>query len=370
MMKIAVVVTTIHIPYLLEEYASNFRKYGHKDIEFIIVGDLKTPAGVEKVVEDIRQTGFEAEYLDITKQRKWMQRFPILEQMVPYNSDNRRNIGYLIAVERGADTIISIDDDNFVRKEDYLTGHKIVGTNQTLRTVKSSNHWFNICSMLETEPKRTIYPRGFPYSKRWKDDAYFTISTGRVVINAGLWLDDPDVDAITNLDEPIKTIAMDSGQVMLAPGTFAPINTQNMAFHRDILPCNYFIVMGKQINGHLLDRYGDIWSGFFARKIVDQVGDRVAFGHPLVEHRRNTHDLFKDLRDELWGMILTDKIVPIIEALHLTKRTYSEAYVELAEGLKATIHSSDEYSDEVKAYFSQITENIKTWVDVCAKVMK
>jgi hypothetical protein len=368
--KTAITITTIHIPHLLKEYASNFRKYGHKDVEFIVVGDLKTPAGVEKVVEDIKQTGFEAEYLDVAKQRKWMQRFPVLEQMVPYNSDNRRNIGYLIAVERGADIIISLDDDNYVREENYLAGHQIVGTNQTLRTAESSNHWFNICSMLETEPKRTIYPRGFPYSKRWEDDAYFTTSTGKVVINAGLWLNDPDVDAITNLDEPVKTIAINSGQVMLAPGTFAPINTQNTAFHRDVLPCYYFIVMGEQINGHLLDRYGDIWSGFFARKIVDQIGDRVAFGYPLVEHRRNTHDLFKDLRDELWGMILTDKIIPIIESLHLTKRTYPGAYIELAEGLKAAIHNSDEYSDEVKAYFSQIAKNMETWVDICAKVMR
>jgi len=369
-MKTAIVITTIQVPYLLEEYASNFRKYGHKDIEFIVIGDLKTPAGVEKVTENIRQTGFEAEYLDIAKQRKWIKQFPILEQMIPYNSDNRRNIGYLIAVERGADTIVSIDDDNFVKEEDYLTGHKIVGTNQTLRTVKSSNHWFNICSMLETEPKRTIYPRGFPYSKRWKDDAHFTTSTGRVAINAGLWLYNPDVNAITSLNEPVKTIAINSEQVMLAPGTFTPINTQNTAFLRDVLPCYYYIVMGEQIDGHLLDRYGDIWLGFFAKKVIDQVGDKVTFGYPLVDHRRNIHDLFQDLNNELWGMILTDKIVPIIESLHLTKKTYTEAYIELAEGLEAAICSSNEYSDEAKAYFSKVTKNMKTWADICDKVMR
>lgn len=369
-MKTVIVMTTIHIPHLLEEYANNFRKYGHKNVEFIIVGDLKTPAGVEKVIKGIKQTGFEAEYLDITKQRRWMQQFPVLEQMIPYNSDNRRNIGYLIAVERGAKIIISIDDDNYVKEEDYLVRHQIVGTNQTLQTAESSNHWFNICSMLETEPKRTIYPRGFPYSKRWKDDARFTTSMGRVVINAGLWLSDPDVNAITNLDEPIKIIAMNSEQVMLAPGTFTPINTQNTAFHRDILPCFYYIVMEKQINGYFLNRYGDIWLGFFARKVIDQVGDKVAFGCPLVEHRRNTHDLFKDLQEELLGMILTDKIVPIIESLRLTKKTYSGAYVELAEGLEAAVRSSDEYSNEVKAYFSQIAGNMKTWVDICTRVIR
>ena len=209
-MKTAIVLTTIRIPDLLEEYTTNFEMYNHEDVEFIVIGDLKTPAEARKIIGNIRERGFEADYFDIFQQEEWMQRFPELKQMIPYNSDNRRNIGYLIAVERGADVIISLDDDNYVGEEDYLKGHQIVGTVQTLKTVKSSNRWFNPCSLLEMEPRRIIYPRGFPYSKRWKDDARFTTSTGRVVINAGLWLRDPDVDAITNLNESIKAVALNS----------------------------------------------------------------------------------------------------------------------------------------------------------------
>lgn len=368
-MKTAIVLTTINIPYLLKGYAKNFEEHGYKDIEFIVIGDLKTPPETERVIEDIKNRELGGEYFDIPKQRKWLKRFPALEQTIPYNSDNRRNIGYLIAVERGAEIVISLDDDNYLREEDYLAGHQIVGTTQTLKSVESSNHWFNPCSMLQTEPKRTTYPRGFPYSKRWKDDAQFTNSNGRIVINAGLWLNNPDVDAVTNLNEPIKSLSMSSEQVMLVPGTFAPINTQNTAFHRDVLPCYYYIVMGAQINGYTLDRYGDIWSGFFAKKVIDQVGDRVAFGHPLTDHRRNIHNLFEDLQNELWGMILTDKIVPIIESINLTAGTYSDIYVELSDKLKSAINSSNEFSDDIKAYFSQITYNMKVWVNVCTKIM-
>ncbi|MBA7502440.1 hypothetical protein ES706_01026 [subsurface metagenome] len=363
--------TTIRVPLLLEEYSKNFENYNHKeDVEFIIVGDLKTPQDAERVIKNLIDKGFEGEYFDVPKQKKWLQRFPKLERIIPYNSDNRRNIGYLIAVERGAEIIVSLDDDNFVRNEDYLAGHQIVGSTQTLKTVQSSNNWFNPCSMLETEPKKNIYPRGFPYSKRWKDDYQFTYSTGRIVINAGLWLGNPDVDAVTNLNEPVKTVAMKSEQVMLAKGTFAPINTQNTAFHRDVLPCYYYISMGTHINGYTLDRYGDIWSGFFAKKVINQIGDRVAFGHSLTDHRRNIHDLFKDLQNELWGMILTDKIVPLIESIRLTKRTYSDAYLELAKKLNAMINESSEFSADIKNYFSQITDNMKVWVDVCDKIME
>jgi len=368
-MKTAIVLTTIHVPHLLEGYAKNFEEYSHKDVEFIVIGDLKTPKEAGKLTSRIRKRGFEAEYFDIPKQEKWLQQFPALKPIIPYNSDNRRNIGYLIAAERGAEMIVSIDDDNYVREEDYLAGHQIVGTTQTLKTAKSSNNWFNVCSMLKTEPNRTIYPRGFPYSKRWKDDCQFTASTGRVVINAGLWLGDPDVDAITNLSEPIKTVAMDSEQVMLAPGTFAPINTQNTAFHRDVLPCYYYIRMGTQIDGYTLDRYGDIWCGLFAKKVIDRIGDRVAFGHPLTDHRRNVHDLFKDLQNELWGMILTDKLVRVIESVHLKETTYSRAYIELAEHLRIIISRSHEFNEDIKTYFFQIIDAMKVWVNVCNKIM-
>ncbi|MEA1925206.1 MAG: hypothetical protein U9M95_04990 [Candidatus Altiarchaeota archaeon] len=368
-MKTAIVLTTIHIPYLLEEYAKNFEKHNPGDVEFIMIGDLKTPKESETIISNIQDKGFEAEYFDVLKQEKWLQCFPELKQMIPYNSDNRRNIGYLIAVEQGAEIIVSIDDDNYVRDGDYLAGHQIVGTTQTLKTVKSSNQWFNPCSMLETDPKRIIYPRGFPYSKRWMDDASFSNSTGRVVINAGLWLGCPDVDAVTNLNEPVKTVAMNSEQIMLASETFSPINTQNTAFHREVLPCYYYIVMGARINGYDLDRYGDIWSGFFAKKVIDQVGDKVTFGYPLTDHRRNIHDLFKDLQNELGGMILTDKLVPIIESIKLREKTYSNAYLELAEQLKEEINCSREFNDGEKDYFHQVTNNMRVWVDVCDKIM-
>ncbi|MFC2048067.1 hypothetical protein ACFLSK_01390 [Chloroflexota bacterium] len=367
-MKTAVVLTTINIPHLLVEYAENFAKYNHKDVEFIIIGDLKTPAEVEKVSNNIRDRRFEAEYFDIDKQEKWMGRFPALKQIIPYNSDNRRNIGYLIAVERGAEIIISLDDDNYVGNEDYLAGHQIVGTSPVLKTVESSNHWFNICSMLETEPQRTIYPRGFPYSRRWKDDAHFATSSARVAINAGLWLGNPDVDAVTNLHEPVKTVSMTSEQIMLARGTFAPINTQNTAFHCDVLPCFYYIIMGAQIDGYTIDRYGDIWAGLFAKKVIDQVGDGVTFGHPVADHRRNIHDLFKDLQNELWGMILTDKVVPVVESLRLTETTYSNVYLELAERIRTVTDRSHEINEPTKAYFSQIASAMEVWVDVCHRI--
>lgn len=371
-MRYAIVLTTINIPELLLEYANNFEKYNHKkEVDFIVIGDLKTPSAAEKVTDTLLRREFEGVYLDVEKQKKWLKRFPDLDKIVPYNSDNRRNIGYLLAKERGAEIIISIDDDNWPQdNKDYLLGHKIIGTKQNLPTVSSKNNWYNICRHLETEPKRIIYPRGFPYSKRKKDTADFSISEGRIVMNAGLWLQDPDVDAVTNLNEPIKVVSVDEKQYLLSIGTFSPINTQNTALHIDALPCYWYVRMGEIIQGRKIDRYGDIWSGFFAQKVIHHIGDRISFGPSVAIHRRNLHNLLKDLQEEMGGMILTEKLVPILEEIKLSKTTYSDSYLELSEKIADAIKKSEDFLEEEKRYFQKITEAMKIWVETCNKVKK
>lgn len=370
-MKTALVLTTINVPHLLIGYADNFERYGHKDdVELLVIGDLKTPAEAETPIRELQSRGFQAEYLDIAKQKKWLRRFPELDATIPVNSDNRRNIGFLMAVERGADVVVSIDDDNYVTAGDYYESHAIVGSTRELRTAASSNGWFNICSLLETDPPRRIYPRGFPYSKRWSDQAEFHVSRGRIVLNAGLWLGDPDVDAVTRLNEPLRVVRASEETIMLAPGVLCPVNTQNTAFHRSVLPCYYYITMDALIDGMKIDRYGDIWSGLFAQKVIARMGDRVSVGAPLTDHRRNNHDLLRDLREELSGMILTESLVPMLDSMELHSSTYEDAYLELASSLAEQAESSERFSPGVKRYFSQIGNAMAVWVDVCRAIMR
>jgi hypothetical protein len=370
-MKYAIVLTTINVPELLHGYAANLNKFGHADdVEIIVVGDRKTPPKVKDLALSIEKKGVKVDYLDVDAQSGWLKKFPELDKIIPYNSDNRRNVGYLVAVERGAEIVISIDDDNFVRDDvDFIKGHQIVGTTRKLKAARSSNGWFNICSMLQTDPKRGIYPRGFPYSKRWKDSGEFFPSSGRVVMNAGLWLKDPDVDAVTRLNEPVAVVSAKNEIIMLDKGTFSPINTQNTSFHRDVLPCYYYITMNVTIRGLKLDRYGDIWSGFFAKKVIDQMDDRVTVGGPVVDHIRNTHNLFRDLQNELWGMILTDSIAPVLESISLTEKNYSAAYLEFASKLDDAVRSSNSFREEEKKYISDVVSAMRAWIKVCKEIM-
>lgn len=371
-MKAYVVVTTINVPYLLKDYADNFEKFGHKnEVGFIVIGDLKTPKEAKSICEELQQRGFEAIHMDVDAQREWLKRFPELDEIIPYNSDNRRNIGFLVALEKGAEIVLSIDDDNFVRPgEDWFIHHSIVGRIHESEAIESSDGWFNICTLLKTTPDRTIYPRGYPHSKRWKqNEITITRSNKKVMLNLGLWDGEPDVDAVTRLHEPIKVEGDSSRKIMLAKGTNSPINTQNTAIHRDAMPAYYYIPMGFTVHGNKIDRYGDIWSGFFVKKVIDHMGDTVSIGGPTVVHNRNPHDLLKDLKEELAGMILTESLVSILGSIQLTSKTYLDSYRELAERLQEAVKVSDEIDDETKGYFYHIVKGMKIWSDVCEKLM-
>ena len=102
----AIVLTTINIPRVLEKYIDICRKYDHKDVVFIVVGDRKSPPETSSYLDSLQ--GYEVIYLSIQKQEEWLKKMPAFRDFLPYDSVERRNIGYLYAAEVGADVIISI----------------------------------------------------------------------------------------------------------------------------------------------------------------------------------------------------------------------------------------------------------------------
>lgn len=369
-MKATIVLTTVNVPNLLMGYVNNFQKFGFKDIGFIVIGDIPTPhKKAKEVIHKIKDMGFEAAYFDIPSQKRWLRKLPQIAKIIPYRTDNRRNIGFLMAAEKDTEIIIAIDDDNYATDEDFGKYHSIVGKKATLPTITSTNGWFNPCTMLETDHGGLIYPRGYPFSKRYKEKYTFAQSTGQVAINMGLWTEDPDVDAVTHLANPTKILNMKSGykSIMLSPGTFAPINTQNTAFHKKVLPCYYYILMNASLRGLKIDRYGDIWSGFLVKKAIDKMGERVTIGSPIVDHKRNSHNYLNDLKQELWGMTLTEEIVDWLESLQLESKDYFNIYLEMARELLKLKDRFQDYS--IRKYLDKISQAMIIWVDACRKIL-
>jgi len=338
----------------------NIVKYNHQDEAFIvIVGDLKTPIQETAIAE---KKGVSCFYFDVKMQKQFLKPYPKLAKAIPYNSDNRRNIGYLKAATLGADVIVSLDDDNFpLESEDLVGCHSTVNTYQrNLASLRSTNGWVNPCFLLSAYPSQ-LFMRGFPLSKRSGKTFFYGKTSGTVALNMGLWLGVPDLYAMTLLDFPNAYSHGLSTQVMIPKETMLPIDTQNTSFSAKMLPCYYFLKMGIGIS-----RFDDIWQGYFAKKCIDAVGEAVTVGHPLVFHKKHEHNLPREIREEFAGMEVNERLIEVLEKIKLTSTSYADAYLELTDSLEENVEQLG--SKRVENYFKRIVGIMRLWVDVCDKI--
>jgi hypothetical protein len=376
-MKYAIVATTIFPIFdFLKSYTENIDRYDHKsDVTIIIVGDRKTPPDARETVEFFTKGGFDIQFLDIEWQIKYLVKYPDLFEIIPENSDNRRNVGFLFALEQGAEVIISVDDDNFpLENVDFVGEHSVVNKIISEPKAVGEDGWFNIISLLETDQinDKNIYPRGFPYSKRKKnlENSVNEKVTGKVGINAGLWLGDPDVDAIGRLHSYPIVNNWKNKSVLLSEKTYSPINTQNTAISREAMVAYYYVRMGTNIRGMNLDRYGDIFSGYFVSKCAKAVGDYIRVGSPIAKHIRNKHNLFVDLYNELAGMMLIEDISIFLEKLDLPSSSYFDAYVTLSHKLEDFSREKEGFiwESQTREYVYTISHNMRIWADIVKSI--
>ncbi|HXG59021.1 MAG TPA: hypothetical protein VNL91_08350 [Thermoanaerobaculia bacterium] len=336
--RCAIVVTTIFPPQFLDGYVSNLRHYDRTaSTEIIVIPDRKTPPSVYERCAAHAAAGIRVVCPTLTEQEDFLRRFPSMHDRIPYDSDNRRNIGFLMALDHGADVLISIDDDNYCLDDsDFVGEHLHAGRTIPHEAVRSSDGWINLCQLLRGDPSVEVYPRGFPYFARGRSRS---LEKGpeerrRVAINAGLWLTDPDVDAVTRLALRPRVDGHSGECWFLADDTWTPVNTQNTSIPRDAAAAYYYVRMGFSVGGLRIDRYGDILSGYFLQKCAKSRGETVRIGTPVADHRRTPHNLFKDLYHELAGMVLIDDLLPWLQQIDLGEGTYRELYARLATSLE------------------------------------
>ena len=333
----------------------------------IVIPDLKTPREVYSACEDARARGVTVSCPSIQEQEAFLGSLGKISVAIPYNSDNRRNVGYLMALDLGCDFIISIDDDNYcIPGSSFFEEHSIVAKPPIEQeSAETGTGWFNCCELLETSPS-TIYPRGFPYHARFKEDEIlYNTERGQVHINEGLWLEDPDVDAISWLNRPPRVENFKNRSVLLGESVWAPINTQNTAIARKAMAAYYYVPMGYTVAGVTIERYGDIFSGYFCQACARYLGYRVRLGTPVVRHTRNPHDHVNDLKHELGCIMLLEELTDWLRDLTLDGTTYQEAYLSLADQMEFAVESLDGpiWDQATRGYFHQIAYYMRLWVE-------
>jgi hypothetical protein len=367
----SIVLTTIYESSILAEYHSSLEKYGHlESVGAIVIPDKKTPRAVFEQCAELRRRGWNVQCPSLEEQEEYLGRLGGFKHLVPYNSDNRRNIGFLMALEQQADYLISIDDDNFpLPDSDFVREHAVVCADEAEFTVvESDSGWFNICEMLCLEPDVRVYPRGFPYNQRHKQDRPERNRQRAVVrMNAGLWLSEPDLDAMTWLIAPVRATDAQPESVVLGRSVWSPINTQNTSLHRDVIPSYYFVRMNYPMAGMPIDRYGDIFSGYFSQACVRHIGHSIRVGSPVANHLRNSHNYMADVTKELACIWTLEDVTGWLQNLKLDGARYSETYLSLSEAIDDAVEKFTGFiwTDTTRGYFHQTAYCMRKWVEAC-----
>ena len=383
-MKTAIVVTTIYEPQFLPGYLSNIQAFDHRQTTtFYVIPDRKTPASVGVAAAAAATAGFLIQCPDLDEQTRFLSRLEVPPEFVPWNSDNRRNIGFLMALADGCDAVISIDDDNFCPEAvDFVGTHtRAVGPRGPAaedEVLADGAGWFNPCAMLRMAGGETVFPRGYPYKARMHpmlpprgNSSSRAAAVPRVTMNAGLWLADPDVDAVTRLAVAPRAIAFEPPSVVLGPDAWMPIDSQNTALTREAMAAYYYVRMGYPVRGLVLDRFGDIFSGYFAQKCAKHLAHAVRVGTPIAEHRRSPHDLVNDLFHELAGIALLEDLAPWLREEKLEGSTYGEVSASLAEHLDqaAERFRGTFWEQGGCAFLRSTADNIRTWLAAVRQVI-
>ena len=361
-MRIGLVCTSIGDGEFLEGYCKQVEKEGFKYITtFYIIPDDKTPNELYNKCHVAIMHGYDVMCPLISDQMEFLRSID-LEEIVPFNSDNRRNVGYLMALKDGCDKIISIDDDNFCREDSgFFNLHALVGEYDEQRTVVGG--WYNICWHLSLSE---IYPRGFPYKQRGNASVLCDgVSRGIVAVNEGLWNKDPDLDALTWMSLTNKPkAAYDGDSFFLGDKTWSPLNSQNTAVSRDAMVANYFIPMGAIINGMKIDHHADIFTGYFLQACVKKMGHKIRIGTPIVDHIRNNHDYMEDLAKEYICIQMLEDLTEWLHEEQLDGTTYSECYLSLASRMEDACEKfkGKIWTVDAKAFIHRTAYCMRKWV--------
>lgn len=291
-MSTALVVTSISAPTdAMRLLASGCLENGW---DFVVAGDSKSPTDFD--LEGCR-------FLSLEKQRQNPHRLPSL---APERSYTRKNAAYLDAISNRAEVIVETDDDNIPRPDFWLPRSRSVRCSEV-----DHDGWVNAYRYFS---KDFIYPRGLPLNfARNEAPPLGILAEANCPVQQALADHDPDVDAIYRM---LFSIPFDFdvglGPVLLKGGAWCPFNSQNTTFFKEVFALMY-------LPAFCSFRMTDIWRGFVASRVLEELGHGLLFSSATVVHQRNDHNLTRDFADEVPGYIHNDGIRSALRAIRFGK---------------------------------------------------
>ena len=254
------------------------------DWSLIVVGDKKTPH------EEYRRLPGVV-YMDPDQQES---QYKDLSDLIGWNCIQRRNLGYVEAMRRGATVIATVDDDN-IPYPGWGT-ELLLDTPQTVKCYSPPTGIVAWDPLSATEHKQ-FWHRGFPLDLvREKNNLTVAPATITPSIQADFWNGDPDVDAIERLVfAPDCTFSDES--FPFCGTAMSPFNSQNTFFNRTSLK-DFFLFPH-------VGRMDDIWGSFYAQA----KGHRVVYNKATVRQERNAHNYLVDFSKEVDGYLRNSNLI-------------------------------------------------------------
>ena len=254
----------------------------------IVVGDRKTPAADWPA--GIR-------FVDIEEQQRLGY---TLAALLPENHYARKNLGYLLTMSLGSQSIFDTDDDNAPldnwRARSLTTPARPCLCTGWINTYR----WFSDVH---------IWPRGLPliHARQNADlPALGCASEVESPIQQGLANGSPDVDAVWRLVMDQDITFRDDASLQLPDGAWCPFNSQSTWWFPSAYPLMY-------LPSFVSFRMTDIWRSFIAQRCLWAMGQTLVFHGPEMFQDRNPHNLLRDFEQEVSGYLDNDRIREILE---------------------------------------------------------
>ena len=294
MTKLITVVTTIQSP--TPSIKRLVKSLENVNCPLIVIGDKKGPT-------EFKQPA--TEFFSLKDQLNLSFSLP---KKLPTGHYARKNIGYLLAFSKGAQSIFETDDDNYPTKNWKLRDFSC----QVRKAAPSP--WVNVYRLFT---KENIWPRGFALDRisdpvSYEEDSSTNLETIQAPIQQGLINAAPDVDAIWRLTQNRLFKFDNNDSVWLPPKTWCPFNSQSTWWWPVAYPLLY-------LPSFCSNRMTDIWRSFIAQRCLWELNLGLVFHAPEGEQDRNEHNLMKDFEDEIPGYLGNQKITELLLSLKLSK---------------------------------------------------
>lgn len=274
------------------------------DWQVVVVGDKKTPAD---------WVWPNCIFLSHEKQLELNYR---ITKFLPWNHYCRKMIGYLYAIQHGAQIIYDTDDDNCLINDSIYYEPK-----ENKVHIVDSNEKIVNPYIYFGQP--TVWPRGYPLKKILKNNnCFFHVDRARNLVQQGLADGDPDVDAIFRLTRGQEIIFDQKKSISCKPGVLSPFNSQNTIFY-------YEAFWGLFLPTTTSFRVCDIWRGYFTQRLLWEMDGALLFIAPTVYQNRNEHDLLKDFIDEIDLYTKSDNLIEFLLSWKPKSTTLYDLIIEL-----------------------------------------